>query len=127
VEGLDQGLLVMLEVKEEKEVARLMGRKGSRRLLHRGEKMCQVLEQVLASSGSKESWWHRQKLKVGADQGWQVSPQRKEVCVGVAVDNDLVGLCEVPQSCTTVSQIHCQTRFCTGAVAVIELFPLPCC
>ena len=72
MEGLDQGLLVMLEVKEEKEVARLMGRKANRMLLHLGEKMGQerkVQGQVLVSSGSKESWWQRQKLRVGADQG----------------------------------------------------------
>jgi len=99
----------------------LRGRKGSRRR-HQGERMGQqVPEQVLESSGSKESWWH-QKLRSGADQGWQVSPQRREVCAGVAVD-DLVGLC-APLSCKTASQSRCQTKFGTGAV--VQLWPLPC-
>ena len=70
MEGLDQGLVVMLEGRGGREVAMLRGRKGSRRR-HQGERMGQqVPEQVLESSGSKESWLH-QKLRSGADQGWQ--------------------------------------------------------
>ena len=120
MEGLDQGLVVMLEGRGGREVAMLRGRKGSRRR-HQGERMGQqVPEQVLESSGSKESWWN-QKLRSGADQGWQVSPQRREACAGVAVD-DLVGLC-APPSCKTASQSRCRTKFGTGAV--VQLWPLP--
>ena len=52
MEGLDQGLVVMLEGRGEMEVAMPRGRKGSRRR-HQGEK--RAPEQVLESSGSKES------------------------------------------------------------------------
>ena len=40
MEGLDQGLVVMLEGREGREGAMLMGRKGSRRR-HQGKKMGQ--------------------------------------------------------------------------------------
>ena len=49
MEGLDQGLVVMLEGRGGREVAMLRGRKGSRRR-HQGERMGQqVPEQVLES------------------------------------------------------------------------------
>ena len=117
----DQGGVVMLGERVGRGAARRRGRKGSM-MHHQGEKRgLQVPE--LESSGSKESCW-QQKLTVGADQGWQVSPQRKGVCgeavvvVGVVVV--LASLC-APQSYTSGKKSHCQTKFCTGAVQLSQL------
>ena len=116
MEGLDLGLVVMLEGRGGRGAAMQRGKTENRKR-HQGEK--RAPEQVLESSGSKENWW-RQKLKAGADQGWQASPQRKEVCEGEVAD-DLVGLC-VPHSCMIASwQSRCPTKFCTGVVVVAQL------
>ena len=147
----DQGRVVMLGERAGRGEARRRGRKGSRRRHLKGEKMGhqgekrsrqgekrrhlkgekkvdhQVPKQVLESSGSRESCWQRKQI-AGADLSWQVSPQRKEVCGGVAVVVVvvvvLVSLCDVPQSCTTGRKSHrCQTKFCTGAVVTLSQLP----
>ena len=113
----DQGHVVMLGEREGRGAARRRGRKASM-MRHQGERRGHQVQE-LESSGSKESCW-KQKLTVGADQGWQVSPQRKEVCGGaVGVVVVLASHC-APQSYTSGRKSHCQTKFCTGAVQLSQ-------
>ena len=73
---MDQELLVMLEERAEMEEAKRRGRRESRRRQEERQEPGLVLE----SSGSKENCLQQRQRRVGADQDWLASQQRRVEC-----------------------------------------------